>query len=286
MTVAERITEVCTHHGESPVWDPVPGLLRWVDMLRGDVLAMNLDDGSIGRSHIASVAACLRPRDRGGLVVAVERGFALTDPDSEGVTTLPALWSDTSVRMNDGGCDRQGRFYCGSMGYDAARGRGALYQLDRDGTTRTVLTGVTISNGLVWSGDGGTVFYIDSPTRRVDAFDFDSETATFSARRTVVEIPPEHGMPDGMTIDVEGGLWVALWGGGAVHRYTPDGRLDAIVELPVSQVSACAFAGPTLSDLYITTSREGVGDGDQPSAGALFRHRPGITGVTAATYAG
>ena len=283
MSVAEQITEVCAYHGEGPIWDAAAGLVRWVDMLRGDVLSMAPGGGGIARQRVGTVAAAVRPRRGGGLVVAVERGFALLDPGSAVPRALPELWADPSVRMNDGGCDPQGRFYCGSMAYDAAPGRGALYRLDPDGSARTVLTGVTISNGLVWSADGGVVYYIDSPAQRVDAFDFDPDTGRFSHRRAVVDVPPEHGMPDGMTLDAEGGLWVARWGGGAVRRYTPQGRLDEVVTVPARQVSACAFAG---EDLYITTSRQGVPDDEQPSAGALFHARPGVAGLPVLTFAG
>lgn len=284
MLAAEQITDVCTHHGEGPVWDAAPGLLHWVDMLRGDVLSMGAAGGLLSRRHVGTVAAALRPRRSGGLVLALERGFALDDTRS--IRAMPELWTQPTVRMNDGACDPQGRFYCGSMAYDASPGRGALYRLDPDGTVHTVLTGVTISNGLAWSPDGDIVYYIDSPTRRVDAFDFDPVTGRFSDRRTVVEIPAAQGMPDGMTVDADGGLWVALWGGAAVHRYTDRGELDAVVTLPVSQVSACTFGGPTLTDLFITTSRQGVPDGEQPPAGALFLVQPGLAGLPAATFAG
>ncbi|PRX49402.1 sugar lactone lactonase YvrE [Prauserella shujinwangii] len=285
MPAAEQVTDPCAFHGEGPVWDRAAGVVRWVDMLRGDVLAMAPEGGAVPRIHVGDVAACVRPRERGGLVMAVERGFALMAADGE-ITTLPELWRDPEIRMNDGGCDPRGRFYCGSMAYDAAPGRGALHRLDPDGSTSTVFTGVTISNGLAWSPDGATAYYVDSPTQRVDAFDFDGDTATFTARRTVVEIPAGRGMPDGITVDAEGGLWVALWGGGAVHRYGPEGTLDVVVELPVRQVTACTFGGAALTDLFVTTSRQDVPPGEQPGAGALFRFRPGVAGLPAATFAG
>ncbi|MEV5481866.1 MULTISPECIES: SMP-30/gluconolactonase/LRE family protein [Streptomyces] len=287
MIAVEQLTDSCTYHGEGPVWDAAAGLLRWVDLLAGDVLSLSPSAGGTpSRLRVGQVAAAVRPRHHGGLVIAVERGFTLLDPGASEPRPLPELWSDASVRMNDGACDPQGRFYCGSMPYDGAAGRGALYRLDGDGSTHRVLAGVTISNGLVWSNDGSTVFYIDSPTQRVDAFDFDPRSGAFSGRRTVVEIPPEHGMPDGMAIDADGGLWVALWGGGAVHRYLPDGRLDAIVELPVRQVTACAFGGESLGDLFISTSRMDIPDREQPGAGALFHAVPGVAGLPAAAFDG
>jgi sugar lactone lactonase YvrE len=282
--IVEQVTDPCTTHGEGPVWDARSSTLRWVDMLNGELLALE-GDHSVSRRKVGSVAAAMRPRASGGLVVALERGFVLLD-DAGRLTVSPELWSDPTVRMNDGGCDPQGRFYCGSMAYDAAAGRGSLYRLDPDGTVSTVLKGVTISNGIVWGLDGTEVFYVDSPTQRVVAYRFDPETGAFDRPRTVVEIPVVVGTPDGITLDAEGGLWVALWEGGAVHRYLPDGTLDAVVELPVSRVTACCFGGADLDELYITTSREGLAPGEEPSAGALFRADVGVRGVPVHEFAG
>ena len=158
--------------------------------------------------------------------------------------------------MNDGGCDPQGRFYCGTMAYAETPGAGTLYRLDPDGGVSVTLRDVTISNGLQWNRAGDTVFYADTPTGRVDRFDFDPASGAFTDRRTFTEISGG-GYPDGMAIDEEDGIWVALWGGSAVHRYDRAGRLDLVVDLPVSNVTACAFGGPELRTLYITTSRAG-----------------------------
>ncbi len=281
---AEQITAPYAYHGEGPVWDQREGVLRWVDMLAGDVLTLDAN-GTVSRLHVGTVAAALRPRRRGGLVVAVERGFALVEPNGA-VGPVQEAFGDSEVRMNDGGCDPRGRFYCGSMAYDMSPGRGALYRFDPDGSITRVLDGVTISNGIVWTPAGDLVYYIDSGTGRVDAFDYDLDRAELADRRPVVSVPAEVGMPDGLTLDAEGGLWVALWGGGAVHRYLPDGRLDAVVELPASQVTACAFGGEDLSELYVSTSTLEVDRADQPAAGALFKVDPGVRGLPAHTFAG
>jgi sugar lactone lactonase YvrE len=281
MTVAEQVTGACAHHAEGPIWDDAAGCVRWVDMLAGDVLSMGVPGGAVERLHVGDVAAAIRPRAGGGLVVAVERGFALVDPGGA-VTTLPEVWSDPTVRMNDGACDPQGRFYCGSMAYDETPGRGTLYRLDPDGRVTTVLGGVTISNGLAWRADGTTVLYVDSPTQRLDELDFDAATGTFTERRTVVAIDPDTGMPDGIALDADGGVWVALWGGGAVHRYSPGGVLDEVIELPARDVSACALDPD--GHLFITTSAQ---DGDlSPAAGALFLADVGVACLPLGGFAG
>jgi sugar lactone lactonase YvrE len=215
---AEQLTAACAGHGEGPAGDAAAGVLRWVDMLRGDVLTLT-PAGSVERLHVGDVAAAVRPRLGGGLVVALERGFTLIDGGGAAGPELTAF-TDPLSRMNDGGTDRQGRFFCGSMAYDMADPRGALYRLDPDGSVSTVMGDVTISNGIAWSADGEQMFYIDSGTQRVDVFDYETATGTplSLSRRPVVEISPATGLPDGMALDAEGGIWVALWGGRAVRR--------------------------------------------------------------------
>ena len=280
---AEQVTGPVAYHGEGPVWSERWGGLRWVDMLAGDILYLAAD-GAIDRRHVGTVAAVLRPRRQGGAVIGVERGFALEDADGT-LEYLGELWSDTHVRMNEGGCDPDGRFYCGSMAYDQRPGAGALYRLDPDGSVHVVLENVTISNGLEWSPDGSRAYYTDTPTQRIDVFDYDGDSG-LTGRRPFAEVPAEAGGPDGLTVDEEGGVWVALYGGGAVRRYTPEGVLDEVIEVPAKQVTACTFGGSDLDQLFITTSREGLGDGDDPLAGSLFRSAVGVTGLRVREFAG
>ncbi|HET6504200.1 MAG TPA: SMP-30/gluconolactonase/LRE family protein, partial [Amycolatopsis sp.] len=223
MSTVEQLTDPLAAHGEGPVFSPGWPGVRWVDMHAGDVLELDAGSGAVARRHVGPLAAALRPCADGGVVLALERGFAFADASLREIRPLAEIWSDPGIRMNDGGCDPDGRFYCGSMAYDARAGAGRLYRLAADGAVTTVLSGVTISNGLAWSPDGATAYYIDSPTQCIDAFDYDGE---LTACRTVVRVPEEAGMPDGMTVDAGGRLWVALWGGAAVHCYTPDGKLE------------------------------------------------------------
>jgi sugar lactone lactonase YvrE len=183
-------------------------------MLAGDVLSL-APDGSVTRRHVGSVAAAIRPRRRGGAVIGVERGFALEDANGA-LTSLGQLWTDGSIRMNEGGCDPDGRFHCGSMEYDKRSGAGALYRLDADRSVHVVLDGATVSNGLDWSPDGSRAYYNDTATHCVAVFDYDRD-AGLTGRRVFADIPHDAGRPDGLTVDADGGVWVALNGAGAVR---------------------------------------------------------------------
>ncbi len=282
---AEQLTEACATHGEGPIWDEAAGVLRWVDMLDGDVLTIS-PAGTIERLHVAKVAAAIRPRANGGLVVAVERGFLVIEADGQ-IGTEHTAFTDSACRMNDGGVDRQGRFFCGSMAYDMVEPRGALYRFGANGEIATALEAVTISNGIAWSGDGKRMFYVDSATQRVDLFDYDPADGIPRDRRPLVRVSRDTGLPDGIALDADGGIWVALWRGHAVHRYrADDGRLDAVVELPVDLVTACTFGGPDKDQLYITTSRVDLGTDAPPAAGAVFLVQPGVCGLPLGTFAG
>ena len=279
----EQVTGPVAYHAEGPVWSERWGGLRWVDMLAGDVLSL-ADDGAIGRRHVGSVAAAIRPRSWGGAVIGVERGFALEDADGA-IAYLDELWTDDSVRMNEGGCDPDGRFYCGAMAYDQRPGAASLYRLDPDLSVRAVVEGVTISNGLEWSPDGSRAYYNDTATYRIDVFDYDGE-AGLTGRRPFVDLSDEEKRPDGLTVDEQGGVWTALSNGGAVRRYTLDGVLDEVVEVPARKVTACTFGGPSLNELFITTSREGIEPDEDPLAGSLFRATAGVRGLPVREFAG
>ncbi|WP_258046221.1 SMP-30/gluconolactonase/LRE family protein [Leifsonia shinshuensis] len=282
---AEVAVEAAAEHAEGPLWDDRDGTLLWVDQYRGIVRRAKPTDGALVEESpfdlgmaVGAIVPDRASTDDGWLVAA---GAGFHRLDRRGLLTpiadvLPA--DGLRRRMNDGKLDPLGRFWAGTMAYDKTPGAGALYRLDGD-TPRLMLDGVTISNGLAWTPDGGALFYIDTPTRTVRRFTVDGDTLRDG--EVVVRIPPEQGAPDGMCVDADGCLWVALWGGGAVHRYDTAGRLLARVEVAAAQVSSCCFGGPDGATLYITTSAEDYDTADlarDPNAGRIFSATP--TGTT------
>ena len=278
---AQQLTDVITYHGEGVSWDHHVSRLRLVDVYAGDLLTLD-GDRVESRLDVGSVVGAWRPRADGGLAVAADAHFLLLDAEDRVEWTSPDLFGP-GHRMNDGGCDRQGRFYCGSMGNEAESGAGVLWRLDPGGEASRALSDLTVPNGLVWSMDGSRAFHIDTPRGSVDVLQHDAGSGTLSERRPLVKVAA--GSPDGMAMDAEGGLWVALWGGSAVHRYSPDGELTEVVEVDAVQVSSCAFGGPGDSHLYITTSRQGLDADEDPAAGAVFSVDVGTTGAPVATFA-
>ncbi|WP_053656529.1 SMP-30/gluconolactonase/LRE family protein [Streptomyces sp. MMG1121] len=240
--------------GEGPTWDPATGRLIWLDILG---MRVHTYDPATGRRTVRTTeqhVGAAKPRAGGGLVLNLRDGVGLLDPDDS------FRWLRREPvpgrRANDAAVAPDGSLWAGTMRYDEAAGGGTLTRLTGDGTAETVLRDVTVSNGTGWSPDGRLMYYADTPTRRVDVFDFDGGRA--GARRTLVEIEEGAGFPDGLTVDAEGCVWVALWDGGAVRRYTPDGALDRVITVPAPRTTACAFGGAGLTDLYITTARVGL----------------------------
>lgn len=283
MPIAEQLTAAEADHGEGPVWSDSWGGLRWVDMHEGDVLHLS-ETGAVERWHVGAVAAALRPRVRGGAVIATERHFVLADEMGGEVRALAEVFSDPGIRFNEGSCDPAGNFLCGTMAYDETPGAGTMFRLAVDGTVDTVFDNVTISNGLCWTADGTRAYYNDTPTGRVDVFDSDA-SGVLRNRRPFVVIDASVGSPDGLTVDAAGGVWVALWGGRAVRHYDITGTLADVIEVAASNVTACTFGGPDLSELFITTSRQGDDD-PQPGAGAVFRYQTDVTGFPVRPYLG
>lgn len=285
-TDVEVVVDAAAELGEGPVWDERSGRLAWVDIVRPALHQTDVATGATETIELPDPVGVAVPRSAGGFLAALPDGFYVV---GDGPLRLVAALPDArrELRFNDGKCDPAGRFWGGTLAYDRTP-IAAFYRLDPTGEVTRQFGDVTVSNGLAWSPDTSTMYYIDSSTRRVDAFDFDVASGSISGRRTVVEVPPHAGKPDGMTIDAEGGLWIAMWGGSAVHRYV-DGRLDHVVRLPVSRPTSCAFGGPDLDELFITSGWSGL-DLDarrrEPTAGALFRVRPGARGLPPMSFAG
>lgn len=280
MSTAEQITDAVAYHGEGPVWSPSWGGLRWVDMLAGDLLTLD-GDGAVTRLHVGRVAAFVRPRTRGGYVVGLERGIGLADRPHDPPTPGVQLWTDPGVRMNEGGCDPDGNLYAGSMGYDQTPGAAALYRIRPGGAVDLVLGEITVSNGIDFSPDGLHAYYNDTATGGTDVFDLVG--GDLVNRRVFHDAGGAH--PDGLTVDSEGNVWVALNHAGRVRCYSPRAEVLAEVELPVRLVTACALGGDDGRDLYVTTSRENLDD-PEPAAGALFRVRVDVPGRPVLPYAG
>jgi sugar lactone lactonase YvrE len=280
---AHQLTDPVCEHGEGAVYDDRWSGVRWVDMLAGDIL--ELTDAGVSRRHVGRIAAMLRPRSAGGFVVALERQLALADFDDleTPMKTAPDLWAESTVRMNEGGCAPDGTLYLGSMAYDEGPGGGRLYRIRAGLSAEIAIAEVTISNGIGWSPDADRAYYVDTATHRIDVFSWSAERG-LADRRPFAAID---GNPDGLCVDGEGGVWVALWGGGAVLRYDADGGLSERIELPVSRVTSVAFAGVHRDQLVITTSRLGLPDNAaEPEAGALFGASPGIRGLPLHAFAG
>jgi sugar lactone lactonase YvrE len=288
--VPQPASHQATVLGEGVRWDARHDELLWVDIVQGRLFRERVDpDGGLQRVRRYDVGAPLgavAPVDGDdGYLLAAGRGFARLAPD--GAVDWLAEPAPGGTRMNDAACDPAGRLWAGTLADDHHEGGGALFRLDVDGSVRRVLDGLTIANGLGWSPDGATLYLNDSGPGVVLAFDFDVDRGTLSGRRELVRLGGDQGSPDGLTMDDDGYLWVALYGAGRVHRYDPQGGLDAVVQLPVPQSTCCWFGGPDLTRLFVTTATEGYTDDQraaQPLAGRIFSVPTRVRGTPAAAF--
>lgn len=285
----EVFSEVVAELGEGPVWDVREQRLVWVD-IDGQLVHVTSADGGTTRSYgtPAQVGAAGLQRD-GGLLLALGGGFArLSLDDGEIVHLADAPGTDPAVaRMNDAEVDPAGRWFAGTKAHDDRPGGGRLYRLDHGGRVTTVLEGVTISNGMAWSEDGGTLYYVDTPTRTIARFPFEMADGTLGERAVHVDTSALTGSPDGMTIDADGNLWVAFWGGWCVRCFSgADGALLEEIAMPMEQCSSVAFGGRDLRRLHVTSASTGLSEEqlrEQPDAGRVHVVEPGVTGVATRT---
>ncbi len=254
----EVAVRVSAQLGEGPTWDHSSSTLLWVDILASEVhrYAPARDDDSV--LVLPQHVGAAKPRAHGGIVCNLRDGIALVDRD--GTKSWLVYWARDGVRGNDAGIDPAGRLWAGTMRYDQAANEGWLARITADGAAKVMVDEVNTSNGVGWSPDAKLMYYIDTPTRRIDVFDFDNSDGTVTNRRPLTHVGGTDGSPDGLCVDADGCVWVALWGGHAVRRYTPDGELDREIALPVDQPTACCFGGADFTDLYVTSARVGLSD--------------------------
>jgi sugar lactone lactonase YvrE len=282
---------------ERPVWDPGQHAMIWVDIKAGLLHRFTpAGDGTAAGDEViidldVAIGAAA-PRRRGGYVLAAADGFRLTHADgaADGGPVRPADMG-LDLRFNDAACDPAGRLWAGTVADDRRPGAAALYRLDADGRITTVLTGITESNGLGWSPDGTTMYYIDSgePELRVQRFGYSVATGEIEPGPDLITFAKDDGISDGLVVDTEGCLWIAFWGGSAVRRYSPDGSLLETIAMPVSQPSCPGFGGDDLSLLYVTSAWQDMSPSEyeaEPMAGDIFRIATGARGIANAGYAG
>jgi sugar lactone lactonase YvrE len=269
--------------GEGPVWDEERGVVWWVDIPAGLIHGCDPRRGSDRAIGVGTSVGAVALRRDGSLLLALADRLAGLDPVDERLETLLELPpGDGPLRCNDGKADPSGRFWIGRMSVTATPGLGSLLRVDDGSRATPVLSRLTIPNGIGWSLDGRTMYFVESTWHEVRTFAFDPADGSLGRPRTLAAFPDDGSVPDGLAVDEEGCIWVARWGAGCVVRVGPDGTLLDRVDLPVSQPSSCAFGGDALADLYITSAREDLAPerlAAEPLAGSLFRCRPGVRGL-------
>ncbi len=286
MKKAELLVNLGGILGEGICWDETDSMLYWIDLLDNKVFSYDINTHTIKILDVGQNTGCIAVREKGGLIAGLQHGIYFVDMQTGSMELVVSPEADKpGNRFNDGECDCMGRLFAGTMSkaLDSGAGdttpRGSLYRLDPDGHTLKVLSDVTISNGIGYSPDNTVMYYIDSPTQRVDAFDYDKATGAITNRRMVVDVPRELGMPDGMTVDAEGMLWVGMWGGGAVVRFNPaTGRMLEKIELPAPFVTTMVFGGKDMDEMFVNTAKMNTDLNQYPDAGGVFRIKMDVRG--------
>ena len=271
--------------GEGPIWDARTQNLYWIDILKKQVYA-----GGDVLAELDEFIGCIAPRQSGGLILTKRASFASLEFDPVRTALILSLSNEpTNNRFNDGKCDPRGRFLAGTMDINEKNPTGSLYSFDGKSVTK-ILDDITISNGMAWSPDHKTFYYIDTPTRIVRAFDYDSETGGIANPRAAVSVPEVLGWPDGMTSDTQGNLWIAMWGGAKMTKWNPNtGELLEQIPVPALNVSSCVFGGKNMNELYITSARKGLDEAalaKYPLTGGVFRLETDVEGMPTFEFAG
>lgn len=275
--------------GEGPLWDPMRNVMWWVDTPRGVVHAYDPASGGCSVMTVGSDVGSVALHDDGGLVLLLRGRVARCQPESGTTTTIVTIEADQPTRfLNDSGVDPAGRLWVGCVDDEELPGTSSYYRVENGVATR-LLTGLTLANGVAWSPDGRWMYTVDSSAGTVWVHAYDVDSGSVGEKRALWTGAERHGLPDGIAVDQSGDIWVAFWGGGCVRLLAPDGAVRATIDLPVGQVSSCAFGGPDLSDLYITSARFGMDAAacaDAPLAGSLFRVAVDTPGLAIPRYAG
>ncbi|GAA1501741.1 hypothetical protein GCM10009740_38310 [Terrabacter terrae] len=274
--------------GEGPVWSVQEQTLYWVDIVGRAARSYSPSTGQRREWSMPSEIGALALRTCGGALVALRSGFALLDLHTGALTAVcdPEPAQPDNL-FNDGACDRAGRFWAGTLHQDEIEPLGSLYRLGADLDCTRMLSDLVIANGMGWSPDDRTMYFTDSGHGRIYAFDYDLERGELSSQRTFAEVDERDGVPDGLTVDSDGYVWAALWDGGAIRRYAPDGKLAEIIELPVPRPTSCAFGGPELSTLFITSARDGLDERtlhEAPLSGSVLALETAVTGIPEPTF--
>ncbi|MFM0199570.1 SMP-30/gluconolactonase/LRE family protein [Paraburkholderia fungorum] len=277
--------------GEGPIWSPRDNALYWVDILMPSVHTYHAVDGSTSEVRLGSMASVAIPRSTGGLLLATPGGLMNFDPATRRMTPLSHPEAERPAnRFNDGKCDRRGRLWIASMDMATALNRGSLFRVEADGSWRKMDTGFTVPNGLGWSPDDSRMYFVDTFRRALYEYDFDLMSGAIANRRTLIEFAPTEGRADGLTVDDEGCIWIAMWDAWHVVRYAPDGREIQRIRMPVPRPTSCCFGGPNLETLYVTSASVRLSEqalAEAPLSGSLFAMEiPGVRGLPEAMFAG
>lgn len=287
MTTVEVLREAAADVGEGPTWDAATQTLVWVDVHGCAVHREDLAGGFTSTVLDRHVGAALPSATAGELLLVLRDGFYTLGPDGPAPIATP-LADRPEIRFNDGKVDPRGRAFGGTMPYDTQGDRaGALYRLDPPGVATVCVDPVKLANGMGWTSDERSMYFVDSGTHQVHRYAYDVETGTMAAAELFLECDPAQGMPDGLTIDHDDCVWIAFWGAGQIRRFTPQGQLDRVVDLPITQPTSMCFAGPDLSTLVITSARFSLDEpalAAQPLAGALFAVDVGCSGPAATPW--